>query len=57
MRFLSNVFNQFSEMILREYESLPGFIIGEPNVNSIKYACDDVLITASDERFQGDINN
>lgn len=43
-------------MILRKYESFAGFIIDCKNVN-IKYAGDDVLIAASDERFQEDLNN
>lgn len=44
--FSLDVFNRYSEMILREQENLPAFIIGRHNLNNTRYTDD------ADDRFR-----
>lgn len=42
--FSPDLFNQYSEAVLSEWEILPGFIIGRHNLNKRKYEDETVLI-------------
>lgn len=45
----SDLFNLYSETILRELEVLLAFIIGRNKVNNIKYADDSVLMADQEQ--------
>ena len=47
-----DLFNIYSEMILRNLESYPGVKINGENINNIRYADDTVLIADSEENLQ-----
>ena len=55
--FSPDLFNLYSEMILKELEGLPGFSIGEHNINNLRYADDFfVLLAESEEKLQDLLN-
>ena len=47
-----DIFNLYSEQILREIKDLKGLIIGGYNMNNIRYADDTVLISNSCEELK-----
>ena len=47
-----DLFNIYSEMILRNLENYPGVKINGENINNIRYADDTVLIADSEEDLQ-----
>ena len=47
-----DIFNIYSEMILRNLENYPGVKINGENINNIRYADDTVLIADSEENLQ-----
>ena len=47
-----DLFNIYSEMILRNLENYPGVKINGENINNIRYADDTVLIADSEENLQ-----
>ena len=47
-----DLFNLYSEMILRELEGLQGFVVGGHNMNNLRYADDTALISDSAEKLQ-----
>ena len=47
-----DLFNSYSETILREIEDLNGFIISGHNVTNLRYADDTMLIADSEEKIQ-----
>ncbi|XP_042883267.1 uncharacterized protein LOC122260182 [Penaeus japonicus] len=47
-----DLFNLYSEMILRQLEDMPGFILGGHNINNLRYADDTVLIAESRDNLQ-----
>ena len=47
-----DLFNIYSEMILRNLENYPGVKINGVNINNIRYAVDTVLIADSEENLQ-----
>jgi len=47
-----DLFNLYSEIILREISTLQGFLIGGHNLNNLRYADDTVLIAESEEKLQ-----
>ena len=51
-----DLFNIYSEMILRELEDIEGTKIGIYNCNNLRYADDTVLIASSVEDLQRMIN-
>ena len=51
-----DLFNIYSEMILRELEDIEGTKIGGYTCNNLRYADDIVLIASSEEDFQRMIN-
>lgn len=46
--FLTSLFKLYSETILRGLEVIPGFVIGERNLNNIYYVDETVLIADSE---------
>lgn len=48
----SDLFNFYIEVILREVEILPGFIIGGYNLNNSRYANDIVLMEDTERKPQ-----
>ena len=51
-----DLFNLYSELILRELEELPGVVIGGTRINNLRYADDTVLIATSESDLQQIIN-
>ena len=49
---MPDLFNLYSELILRELEDLPGLVVGGQNVNNIRYADETVLIVDSEEKLK-----
>ena len=47
-----DLFNLYSETILREIKDLNGFIISGHNVTNLRYADDTMLIADSEEKIQ-----
>ena len=47
-----DLFNLYSERILRELEAMPGLVVGGNNINNLRYADDTVLIATSEEQLQ-----
>src|SRR5215469_16889474 len=52
----SDLFNLYSEMIMREIKKLEGIRLNEYNINNIRYADDTVLVADSEEKLQGLLN-
>jgi len=50
--FSPDLINLYGEVILRELDGMPGFVIGGHNVNNIRYADDTVLLAESQEKLQ-----
>ena len=50
--FAPDIFNLYSEIILRELEGRQGFVIGGHNMNNLRYADDTVLISESEDKLQ-----
>lgn len=50
--FSPDLFNRYSEAIVRELEVVPGFVIGGHNLNSIRYADVTVLIADTERTLQ-----
>ena len=51
-----DLFNIYSEMIMRNLEDMKGCVIGGQNVNNLRYADDAVLISNSEENLQRLLN-
>ena len=47
-----DIFNLYSEAILRQIEGMPGIRVGGININNIRYADDTVLIATSQKNLQ-----
>ncbi|KAG1686094.1 Retrovirus-related Pol polyprotein from type-1 retrotransposable element R2 [Nymphon striatum] len=47
-----DLFNLYSEHILRQLEDLPGISLGGNNINNIRFADDTALIAASEKKLQ-----
>ena len=47
-----DLFNLYSERILRELEAMPGLVVGGNNINNLRYADDTVLIATLEEQLQ-----
>ena len=47
-----DLFNIYSEMILRGIENLEGINVGGHNINNLRYADDTVLIADSEDKLQ-----
>ena len=47
-----DLFNLYSELILRHLEDLQGFVLGGHNTNNIRYTDDTTLISESAEKLQ-----
>lgn len=47
-----DLFNYYSEMILRDFRDLEGIKLGVININSIRYADDTVLLEDSHDKLQ-----
>ncbi len=54
--FSPDLFNLYSEIILRCLQDLPGVVINGQNINNIRYADDTVLIADSEEQLQALLN-
>ena len=50
--FSPDLFNFYSEIILRELQDLQGFVIGGRNMTNLRYADDTVLLAESKEQLQ-----
>ena len=50
-----NLFNLYSEMILRHFEPLQGRAVGGQNVNNLRYAADTAFITGSERKLQEEL--
>src|SRR5215469_14161572 len=53
---LPELFNLYSEMIIREIKGLEGIRLNGYHINSIRYADDTVLVADSEENLQGLLN-
>ena len=51
-----DLFNIYSEMIMKEIKELKGIRLNEYNINNIKYADDTVLVADSEEKLQSLLN-
>src|SRR5215469_18830018 len=51
-----DLFNLYSEMIMREIKELEGIRLNGYNINNIRYADDTVLVADSEEKLQGLLN-
>jgi len=50
--FSPDLFNLYSESVMKEIEDLHGIAIGGVNVNNVRYANDTALIADSNEKLQ-----
>ena len=50
---LPDLFNQYSEIIMREIKELEGIRLNGYNINNIRYADDMVFVADSEKKLQG----
>ena len=50
--FSPDVFNPYSEVILRDLEPMQGFTVGGHNINNLRYADDTILFAKSEDKLQ-----
>ena len=48
--FSPDLFNLYSEIIMRELDGQKGFVVGGHNINNLRYADDTVLLAESEKR-------
>ena len=50
--FFPDLFNLYSEMIMRELDGQKIFVVGGHNINNLRYAHDTVLLAESEKDLQ-----
>ena len=51
-----NLYNLYTEKIFREIEGMPGVVIGEVNINNLRYADDTGLLAIDSGKLQDLMN-